>query len=332
MIEIRTPSRLHFGLLALGPQEPRQFGGVGLMVRRPDVAIRLRARERGGGCTGEGRMSDRAVAFARRFAERAVATGLAPHVPPVHVQVVRVPRPHTGLGTGTQLGMAVGRAMAELLDGPELDVATLADLVGRGQRSAIGAHGSLSGGLLVEGGKTDPARLSPLVARHRFPEQWPIVLIRPDRLRGLAGQRERLAFSKMPAPTPQTTARMCKLVLLGLLPAALECDLDAFGTSLYELQQLAGACFRSAQGGIYADPMLAQVVQFVREQGITGVGQSSWGPTLYAFCEADEQAGQLARAVRQRYHLAAEEVMVTCADNRGSVLWQPTRAEEANRV
>ena len=41
MIEVRTPSRLHFGLLALDPSRPRQFGGVGLMVREPDLHERL---------------------------------------------------------------------------------------------------------------------------------------------------------------------------------------------------------------------------------------------------------------------------------------------------
>ena len=39
LLRILTPSRLHFGLLGWGPQAPRQFGGVGLMVERPGLEI-----------------------------------------------------------------------------------------------------------------------------------------------------------------------------------------------------------------------------------------------------------------------------------------------------
>ena len=153
MIEVRTPSRLHFGLLSYGNDtQARQFGGVGLMVKRPDVKICI---EPSATYSGTGRLSDRAVGFARRFAQEAVASGLVAEVPPVAIRVQRVPRPHTGLGTGTQLGMAVGRALASLLERDDLTVAELAGLVGRGQRSAVGAHGCFGGGFIVEGGKAD---------------------------------------------------------------------------------------------------------------------------------------------------------------------------------
>ena len=33
------PSRLHFGLLGWGPQAPRQFGGVGLMIEKPGLEL-----------------------------------------------------------------------------------------------------------------------------------------------------------------------------------------------------------------------------------------------------------------------------------------------------
>ena len=38
-IRIRTPSRLHFGLLGWGPQAARQFGGVGLMIEDPGLEL-----------------------------------------------------------------------------------------------------------------------------------------------------------------------------------------------------------------------------------------------------------------------------------------------------
>src|SRR5690606_14836448 len=154
-----------------------------------------------------------------------------------------------------QLGMAVGRALAATIDQHQLDAAELAALVGRGERSAIGAHGFFHGGLIVEGGKYDLSRLSPMLVRQAVPEQWRIVLIRPRQLEGLSGRREREAFARLPIVPEARTAQMSRLVLLGLVPAAIEGDLDLFGESLFELQQLVGQCFASAQGGIYAHPM-----------------------------------------------------------------------------
>ena len=115
---------------------------------------------------------------------------------------------------------------------------------------------------------------------------------------------------------PVCTADMCLLVLLGMAPALVEQDLTAFGQALYHLQIRAGECFQQVQGGIYADPVLARIVTYMRSCGIDGVGQSSWGPTLYAICHASEAAA-LQAAVQRQFALTDEEVITTCADNRG---------------
>lgn len=320
MIEVRTPCRLHFGLLAYGHAAYRQFGGIGLMVQYPNVVIRVRRQPLGRQFTSDGPMADRAMAFAKSFADQAVAEGLIDSVPPVHIRVARVPRPHTGLGAGTQLAMAVARALAILIERDDLGVEALAGLVGRGLRSAVGAHGSMAGGLIIEGGKTEATSLSPLIARLEFPNPWRIVLIRPEQLVGVAGQRELRAFAELPPISSELTARMCQLALMSLAPAMVERNLDEFGWALFELQQLAGESFKTAQGGIYAHPLLTRIVDFIRNQKIAGVGQSSWGPTLYAITGDDESAERLAGAVQRRFGLGSGEVRVTRADNRGCVI------------
>ena len=276
-------------------------------------------------------MSDRAVEFARHFAQRAIEDGLTRHVPASHLRVMRVPRPHSGLGTGTQLAMAVGKALARLIDRDDLGAARMARLVGRGYRSAVGAHGCFQGGLIIDGGKTATAGLAPMVARLSFPSRWRIVLVRPNELHGISGERERQAFAKLPPISPQLTAHMCQLVLLGLLPAMVERDLDQFGESLYELQQLAGECFKAAQGGLYTAPLLAEVVQHVRGCGVRGVGQSSWGPTLYAITADDGAAGDLAADLRSCFALGRDEVLITSADNQGSSVVQGEPAPPMQR-
>ncbi|MEX2214342.1 MAG: beta-ribofuranosylaminobenzene 5'-phosphate synthase family protein [Phycisphaeraceae bacterium] len=322
MIEVQTPCRLHFGLLAYNPREARQFGGIGLMVERPRIVLRVSPAQ---DFVAYGPMAPRAESFARTFASNWAAR-LARSRPlrakplsGAKIQITSAPRPHTGLGTGTQLAMAVARAMAELAGatGGHLGVEDLAALVGRGARSAIGAHGFFHGGLIIEGGKQHRAALSPMLVQQSFPSEWRIVLITPASLVGHSGDREVNAFATMPPIPREVTAEMCRLVMLGLLPAAIERDLSTFSRALFDLQQRVGECFASVQGGIYAAPLLQRIVTYLREGGIEGVGQSSWGPTLYALTGDENTAMNLARDVQAQFELSEEEVIITAADNEG---------------
>src|SRR5262245_63296945 len=145
MIEIATAARLHFGLLNPGPAGPggRRFGGAGMMVERPGVLLRAVAAP---DVSAGGPLAVRALAFARRFT-RAVPA------PPQHLIVERAPPAHAGLGSGTQLGMAVARALALAAGRPDLPAGELARLVGRGLRSGLGVHGFERGGFLVDAGQ-----------------------------------------------------------------------------------------------------------------------------------------------------------------------------------
>jgi len=323
VVEVRTPCRLHFGLLALsrGQEHERQYGGAGVMIREPDMMIRLHRDDSLSEIEATGPMAQQAIGFAQQFIASARETGLREPVTRGRVEVIRAPRTHVGLGTGTQLGMAVGQAMAMLAGRDHLNVQTLAPMVGRGRRSAIGAYGFGAGGFIVEGGKLDPTRLSPLLMRHDFPQDWRMVLVSPHHLQGLAGRREMKAFAAMPDIPAEVTARMCRLVLLGLTPAMLERDLDAFGEALYELQRIVGECFAEAQGGIYADASLEAMVHQIRSWGVKGVGQSSWGPTLYAVVEDESRANHLTTQLRDTFGLREDELVITQADNTGGS-WQ----------
>ena len=126
----------------------------------------------------------------------------------------------------------------------------------------------------------------------------------------------------------ETTAELCHEILLTLLPAAAEHDVVRFGQAVYALNRRVGECFAAAQGGVYADPLLQDVVTFVRAQGFEGVGQSSWGPTLFAVTrDADEAAG-LAGMIRARFAFAPDEVIITSANNDGATI-RPAGREPA---
>jgi beta-RFAP synthase len=264
------------------------------MVESPAVGVAVEVAE---DWSAEGPSAERALAVAQR---------VAPDRP--HRIVVGVcPPEHIGLGVGTQLSLAVARAII----GPETATAELARLAGRGNRSGIGVHGFERGGFLVDGGKREGDELAPLIVLAEFPADWRIVLLTPKVESSWHGDRERAAFAAMNAA--QADDALCRLVLLGMLPALAEHDLPSFGEALHEYNRRSGEPFRSSQGGAFA-PESAAVIDWLRGQEIAGVGQSSWGPTVFAVVEDAERAAAVAESAQKRLRAAVE---VTAARNRG---------------
>lgn len=315
-VRVTTASRLHFGLFRLAPSGPgRRFGGVGLMVEQPGIRL---ACEPAAAWSASGPLAERALAFARQLTDT-----FAPEVPPpLAIAVERAAPEHTGLGTGTQLALAVGQALVTAWGRASLSVPELARRLGRGRRSALGTHGFQHGGLLVDGGQGPATVLAPLLHRVDFPDPWRVVLVIPPWGPGWHGELEEHAFHKSPdGPAAEhATERLCRLALLGLLPALAERDWAAFGEALYEMNVLAGEPFRALQGSTYSHPETERLVAFVRAQGIAGVGQSSWGPAVFAVVRDRDQGEYLIRRIRAAWGLPEDTVLLTQAANTGAAV------------
>jgi len=313
-LRIRTPSRLHFGLLGWGPQYLRQFGGIGLMIDSPGIEL---AVEPAPDWTIEGPLAMRVEQIVAQLRARMLETGTV--LPPARIRIEKTPDEHVGLGVGTQLCLAVARTVLRLAGMPEPPAEQLARLTGRGGRSGIGLHGFHHGGLIVDGGRKDEALVPPLLARAPFPEDWSILIVRPPGERGLHGPDEYRAFAKLPPCAQGVTDSLCRIVLLEILPAVIERDLQTFGGALSELQMRVGACFAPAQGGIYTTARAAAIVDDLKRLGFAGAGQSSWGPTLYAFAHHSEHdLTALAERLRHRFGLDESSIFRTKADNQGA--------------
>ncbi|MEK6236893.1 MAG: hypothetical protein N2C14_19465, partial [Planctomycetales bacterium] len=266
VVHVEAPSRLHFGLFSFGQSHLRQFGGVGAMLNEPGLKLSVSARPDSSdvvtsdpdGWQATGPHAERALAFAREWR----AANDASSLPPLRLEIQSAPPEHVGLGTGTQLALAVAAALHAFQDPnwtlPDssdlgsMEPARLAGGVGRGKRSSIGSHGFAWGGLLVESGKRHATEISPLTCRTNLPDAWRFVLARPLREQGLSGDGERRAFGGLPPVPVETTAELCREALTGLLPAARVGGFAEFSGSLYRFGQLAGKCFAAAQGGTFA--------------------------------------------------------------------------------
>jgi beta-RFAP synthase len=283
------------------------------MVQDPGVTVTARAAA---DWSAEGPHAERALAFARQLIQR-----LPPNAgEPQHIIVEASAPEHVGLGTGTQLGLAVARAVNRAWEMPGLTPEELAQRVDRGRRSALGIHGFAQGGFLVDGGKRDSAQLAPLVARADFPQSWRVVLVLPPWEKGLHGKAETQVFERLAQEKaePAFTDRLCRLVLLGMLPALAEHDLETFGEALFDFNARAGQAFAPVQGSVYASPRVAEVVVFIRKKGIRGVGQSSWGPAVFAITADEDRAGHLAQRIRSRFAFENRAVLVTSACAHGA--------------
>lgn len=287
-VTVETGSRLHFGLLSFGNAVGRQYGGVGAMIDGEGIRLSVTpARE----LTMAGPLADRVAKLVTHYVR---ATGM-PEAPGCHIEVESAPRHHVGLGTGTQLGLAVGTALDALLGVPRREIKDLAATVGRGNRSAVGAHGFMQGGLIYEEGKLSGEALSPLTGRLALPSDWRFVLFCAADQEGLSGGSERESFAKLPPVSAEMTSRLRSEITSQMLPAAETGDIDAFGESVFRYGCLAGECFAAGQGGLYASTAAEKLVQSLRTCGVRGVGQSSWGPTIFALVADEHQAQSLVK-------------------------------------
>ena len=70
-----------------------------------------------------------------------------------------------------------------------------------------------------------------------------------------------------------------------------------FTRCLDQYMELAGQLFSRYQGGLYNGAEVAAAVECARRVGLRGIGQSSWGPTVFGFAEnqtmAEHYAAQL---------------------------------------
>jgi beta-ribofuranosylaminobenzene 5'-phosphate synthase len=283
-VYIKTPARLHLGLIDLNGNLGRLFGGLGVGIDRPNVILEAET-SKNHSITGQ--ETDLVASLTKRFfGKYHTATN-------VSVNVKEAIPAHMGLGSGTQLALAVATALTRLSD-IEASTPELALAMGRAERTGVGTAIFEKGGFVVDGGKIAQSgiclteKFPPLIFREPFPLDWHFVIAVPNVQKGLASSAETSTFGKLPPMPAEDVGRVCRLTMLKLLPSLVECSLNDFGDALTDIQNIIGDYFARVQGGRYSSQASAECIEFMQKLGVHGVGQSSWGPALYGVVKKED--------------------------------------------
>lgn len=325
-ILVEAPARLHLGFLDVGGTLGRRFGSVGVAITRPGLRVRF---QRSANPYATGEQSNRARGYLLQCLELLELQ----HAAAIDVETA-IPA-HAGLGSGTQLALAVVAGLSRLYDLDE-DTGLAAVKLSRGRRSGIGLATFEQGGLIVDGGHGTHSVAPPVITRMVFPSAWRVVLVMDPQAEGLSGSREVQAFNELEPMSATVSGDICRNVLLRVLPGLREGDFESFAAGIDVVQNRVGEYFAPQQGGLpFTSSRVAAVAEWARAEGYRGIGQSSWGPTGFIFCPDVDIAEHLAEAMATRWGgTDGLEVCVTAVANEGASVTDvaPSSTQPATRI
>lgn len=294
-LTIRTPSRLHFTLIDLNAELGRVDGGIGITLNKPgwDIAIEV---------------TDEQPEYTERVTE--IFNNLSRFFQMRNKYKIiinsNIPR-HVGLGSQTQLALALAKAVSIFEDQGDVPIRNLAKYVGRGGTSGIGVAAFEHGGFVLDGGhstvnkpeflpshysEADPAVV---LANYPVPEDWYFVVAVPNVEHGAHGTREAAIFQEhCPLPTTEVE-KVTRVILMQTLPSILEEDIESFGQSLTQLQKIG---FKRVENELQVE-VIRKLQDFYLEKGAFGAGLSSFGPATYGVVEGESGAKKLTETAKK---------------------------------
>ena len=351
-LTLRAVGRVHFGLWEISESAPHCFGGIGLMIEHSPVilyaGIASSAQFSSVDIDADDYWRPRIQSIIDRWLKFNDELSLS------FIRVLESPAAHRGLGSGTQMACAVAtlllldpHALSLLprsLNEPHVPIWTLLSKPGklthdctaadcmpeiakigqRGNRSNIGLHGFLEGGFIIDQGvrpgatgEDSPPRTT---SRLAFP-QWPVIVIHDVSAQGDSGQSEKEMFDRCSHTPNPHREEMISLVETEIARTVANEDWTRFDLAIGEYGRLAGKIFAPAQGGVYRTDRIAHTIETVKQLGISGATQSSWGPTVVAIAKDIEQAEWFQKRLQERLpHLMIEVVR---AANHSAQAWVP---------
>lgn len=360
-VRIKTPCRLHFTLIDLNGELGRIDGGVGLSITEPNFELEFRDKisisselKRNSGNEhlifkttntelGEVIIStenddDENSHILLTIAKQIVLkfTGMLSKCYnikksinfPLSIMIFKSFLPHIGLGSKTQLSLALASGIARIL-GLNLDIHEITRLVGRGGTSGIGYRAFERGGFIFDCGhkfgagkekesflpssasKVNPAKM---ILNYNFPEDWYILLVILKVPPGASNIKEIDIFQKHCPIRIEDVRELSHITIMQLLPGILEKDMDSFGSAISRMHEIG---FKKIEFNLMHKDV-KELVSFQKKNGVKCVGISSFGPAVYSFFESKSAREDMLKAIKIKFSDKILKTYLTNADNEGA--------------
>lgn len=318
---VESSARLHLGFYNFY-EDGVAYGGLGAGIEIPRVFVKVD--------TSEGVQVYNRVGIPIEDIVNRVLVALS--IRGARIEILEAFPRHVGLGSTTQLSLSIAHAL-NILYNLGYSIRDLAVALGRGRDSGIGIAVFEHGGFIVDSGRRVKGAVLPprsvddlpqIVFRSPLPEDWLFIVVIPKGIKGLDEHTERRALDT-PMPLPRDAQyELYKLLLLHIIPSVIRGDVEIFGRALTKLQLIVGEYFSKYQGGVFCCREVEEIVKILQSSGAYGVGQSSWGPAVYALVRGEDMARHvLEKAIPRIESLGLEyEWYIAKARNRGGYAYQ----------
>ena len=326
-LRITTPCRIHLSLIDENGYTGRVDGGIGLMLDRPNVVFEA--------SNSAEEFKIEAHKYYRESIE--VINIIASKVFKIfnisnknfHFYLKRYYPSHVGLGSKTQLSLAIATAIT-MLKGLDSNTEDLTKLVERGGTSGIGWRGFESGGLILDGGHdfgkgkeketflpssaSSSANPALTIVRYDIPENWRFVVIIPNVKKGAYGDEE-ISIFQTHAPIPRNEVNeVSHQIIMKVIPGVIKNDLKCFGEGLKRIQNIG---FKKIEVSLQ-DDVVKDLLCFFEEYGLKAYGMSSFGPSVIGIVESDSEAEELLKTVQKTQRNGAGHIYICKPNNNGA--------------
>jgi len=326
-VRITTPCRIHLSLIDENGYTGRVDGGVGLMLDQPNVVLEVSnsADEFAIECHRYYRESVHVIN------EKASKVFKLFHInnKNFHFNLLRYYPSHVGLGSKTQLSLAIGTAISKLKN-MDIPIEEITKMVERGGTSGIGWRGFETGGFILDGGHdygigkekenflpssaSGSANPALTISKYDIPENWRFVLVIPNVKPGAYGEEEVDIFKKY-TPIPRDEVNeVSHQILMKMLPGILRNDLQCFGEGLKRIQSIG---FKKIEISLQKQ-IVKDLLKLFEKIGVKAYGMSSFGPSILGITDSDEEAEKLKETVEKYLNGIGGHIYLCRPNNTGA--------------
>ena len=286
---IKSPSRLHLGLIDMNGSYGRLDGGIGLTIQDPHLILYGESAEKGitVDFSDDFKFNDDIRnEYSNKITKAATEVIDFYDIDEgFYFRVDSAYPSHSGLGSGTQIALSTGKLITEHI-GQKANGYELGKITGRGGTSGIGVFAFDHGGFIVDGGHSikekssflpsSASKANPpqLFGNYDFPDEWGVLLVILKSDVSVNGQKEVNIFQKY---------------TIGFKKIEVELQSDN----------------------------IKQLMAKLTEIGAYAVGMSSFGPTVYSFYDKTNE-----HIVQEIKDYVGDDgiVITTKAQNHGHIL------------